>query len=103
VNKAQIVARKSITEERKGEIRKRGRERYGIKGATGELRYGTCPICLKENVKLVCDHDRETGEIRGWPCGGCNMVIGRLGDNLEGVMRVIEYLQKVRDSKEVPE
>ena len=43
---------------------------------------------------LHLDHDHDTGEFRGWLCMGCNMSIGQLGDNLEGLQRAIEYLKR---------
>jgi len=40
------------------------------------------------------DHDHKTDTFRGWLCKHCNVGIGNLGDDLEGVMRAVEYLQK---------
>ena len=68
------------------------RKASGITGATGEAREGECPICLKVGP-LVCDHDHETGRIRGWICKHCNMGIGQIGDSLEAVRRAVAYLE----------
>ncbi len=38
------------------------------------------------------DHCHETGAFRGWLCSGCNMAIGRLGDNHAGIMQAATYL-----------
>lgn len=52
-----------------------------------------CEICFRE-CKLVLDHCHKTGKIRGFICQSCNNIIGRAGDNLEGIMRFVEYLKK---------
>lgn len=41
---------------------------------------------------LHLDHDHDTGEFRGWLCMRCNIAIGGLGDNYEGVLRALDYL-----------
>ena len=38
------------------------------------------------------DHDHETKEHRGWICGNCNTGIGKLGDNISGVQKALDYL-----------
>lgn len=40
------------------------------------------------------DHDHETGEARGWLCKPCNVGLGMLGDNIEGLEQAIRYLKK---------
>jgi len=40
------------------------------------------------------DHDHASGAIRGVLCFYCNTAIGKLGDNLEGVMNAVRYLEK---------
>jgi hypothetical protein len=40
--------------------------------------------------RLAVDHCHETGEVRG----NCNTGIGKLGDNLEGVLQAAVYLSK---------
>lgn len=42
---------------------------------------------------LHLDHCHTTGRFRGWLCSGCNTAIGTLGDNLEGLMKAVAYLQ----------
>lgn len=60
---------------------------------------GACQCCgLPEPIKgrsLAWDHDKKTGAIRGWLCSFCNMGIGMLGDNAEGVAKALAYLSKV--------
>lgn len=54
-----------------------------------------CECCNEITAQgLHLDHDHETGEFRGWLCFGCNTALGKLGDNLEGVMRLVRYLRK---------
>lgn len=48
--------------------------------------------CCKEPSRLVVDHDHNTGDFRGWLCRRCNLGIGRLGDNLEGIINAANYL-----------
>jgi hypothetical protein len=43
---------------------------------------------------LYLDHDHKTGEFRGWICHDCNTALARAGDNLEGVMNLVRYLEK---------
>jgi hypothetical protein len=51
-----------------------------------------CECCGKVTKKLHLDHDK-TG-FRGWLCHGCNTGIGALGDNIEGILRALDYLIK---------
>jgi hypothetical protein len=52
------------------------RRNWGIKlplwEAVREEGGGGCPICLRQNVRLVVDDDHATGEWRGNPCDLCN-------------------------------
>jgi len=43
--------------------------------------------------KLAVDHCHETGVVRGLLCFRCNQALGNFGDNLEGINKVVEYLQ----------
>lgn len=51
-----------------------------------------CAICSRTG-KLVLDHDHATGAFRGYICRDCNMGLGKLGDNLDSLMRAIAYLR----------
>ena len=42
------------------------------------------------------DHDHEDGEFRGWLCHGCNTGLGKLGDNVEGLLEGIDYLLRAK-------
>jgi hypothetical protein len=54
--------------------------------------------CCKRNRNparsFSLDHDHPTGKFRGWLCYSCNSAIGKLGDNLAGLMRAVEYLRR---------
>ena len=57
----------------------------------------TCAICKKLPVKgneLVFDHCHKTEKFRGYCCNSCNRSMGVLGDDVEGMMNVINYLLK---------
>ena len=49
---------------------------------------------------IVLDHDHKTMLFRGWLCDDCNLGLGKLGDNLEGIMKAMKYLVNVLDSNE---
>ena len=53
--------------------------------------------CGQKFNKLVLDHCYEKETFRGWICHHCNLSIGHLGDNIEGLQMAIEYLK--RDGK----
>lgn len=55
---------------------------------------GKCDCCGKKEEKLNLDHDHDTKQFRGWLCSGCNLGIGKLGDNLESVKKALEYLER---------
>lgn len=56
-----------------------------------------CKLCgaHKDNFSyaLNVDHCHKTGKIRGLLCGPCNTAIGRFGDDVAGVERVLKYLK----------
>lgn len=64
-----------------------------------------CPLCKKYsiayvNVKIVVDHDQETGMPRGIICDSCNTGLGRFknGENL--LEDAMEYLRRHEESEE---
>jgi hypothetical protein len=54
-----------------------------------------CECCGKTSEKLHWDHCHDSSEHRGWLCNNCNTGIGKLGDNIEGVLKAVDYLAKV--------
>ncbi len=58
---------------------------------------GVCECCGKSQLGgkvLALDHCHATGAFRGWLCNRCNTSIGHLGDNKEGLLRAIKYLER---------
>ena len=53
---------------------------------------GACEICGRIKP-LDADHDHNTGVIRGFLCRNCNMTLGRFGDDVPGIERVLVYLR----------
>ena len=58
-----------------------------------------CECCHKKagtlwgTGNLNADHAHESTVFRGWLCGTCNTGMGKLGDNLEGVLQAAIYLE----------
>ena len=52
-----------------------------------------CEIC-GSLISLCLDHNHKTGKFRGILCLNCNLSLGKFGDNLEGIERVVSYLKK---------
>ena len=52
----------------------------------------TNPNLGPHRKKLQLDHDHDTGKFRGWICDNCNVALSRSGDNLQGVINLINYL-----------
>jgi hypothetical protein len=57
-----------------------------------------CECCGNEQPgrALSFDHCHDSGQFRGWLCVQCNVGIGALGDNEEGLMRAIIYLRQAK-------
>jgi Recombination endonuclease VII len=54
-----------------------------------------CECCGEIPRKWCLDHDHKTDKFRGWLCDKCNTGIGKLGDDLEGVMKAVKFLKNV--------
>jgi hypothetical protein len=57
----------------------------------------TCAICDVKHTdikKLHVDHCHKTGEVRGLLCNNCNNGMGKLGDSIERLELVINYLKQ---------
>jgi hypothetical protein len=56
---------------------------------------GVCAICGRPatQIRLLVDHNHNTGRVRGLLCYRCNTALGRLGDSVEGLERALAYLQ----------
>ena len=53
-----------------------------------------CAVC-KRKEGLVFDHCHTTEQFRGYLCDPCNRSMGVLGDNVEGLLRYVNYLNRV--------
>lgn len=56
-----------------------------------------CDCCNKDIITtktIQLDHCHKTGLFRGWLCKECNISMGNLGDDINGIMRVIKYMNK---------
>lgn len=59
-----------------------------------------CPICnktpdrFKKPNRWHLDHDSKNGNFRGWLCETCNMSLGLLGDDIQGIVNALNYLIK---------
>jgi hypothetical protein len=45
--------------------------------------------------KFMVDHCHSTGKVRGLLCKRCNIALGEVGDNVNVLQSMIEYLQKL--------
>lgn len=68
-------------------------EYYRIWEAQGKI-CACCGSSTPQGRGWCVDHDHETRKVRGILCAKCNLGIGQLGDNLEGVLRAYNYLLK---------
>lgn len=59
---------------------------------------GECAICGKHQneikKRLFVDHDHKTGKLRGLLCRQCNSILGYSYDNINILLKTIEYLNK---------
>jgi hypothetical protein len=72
-------------------------------GISYEAPEGTkCSICNKlqdEKNKLVFDHCHKNNTFRGYCCNSCNRSLGVLGDDVEGLIKALNYLLKSQPTK----
>lgn len=59
-----------------------------------------CELCGKIPFQWVLDHDHADDTFRGWLCQPCNTGLGKLGDNLEGLIKAVNYLIMTKNRKE---
>lgn len=76
-------------------IKKQSKLRNDLKKSWDHLKTNICDCCGQEHHKtLVLDHDHNTLKFRGWICEDCNLGLGKLGDNIEGVEKALAYLKR---------
>lgn len=61
-----------------------------------DSRCGVCGVKHRKtpHLQLLVDHDYRTGERRGLLCSTCYTAMCQFGDDLEGIMRVVDYLKR---------
>mgnify|MGYP001608226963 FL=1 len=58
---------------------------------------GGCEACDNPPLmsrSLHMDHNHETGEFRGWLCSNCNRALGFLGDDIERLYSLAQYMSR---------
>jgi hypothetical protein len=79
------------------------RFRYGITHADYEQlltkQGGHCALCdrtpeMEYYGKLAVDHDHVADRVRGLLCMQHNQALGKLGDTVESIRKVLEYLER---------
>lgn len=64
------------------------------KNAPPKPAHNRCIVCFnKPDNVLVCEHDHKADKFRGWICNECNVALGQLGDDAEGVARALAYIK----------
>lgn len=81
------------------ELKKKLRDEYYSDCGPSDGEPWKCPICEKisiagVNVKIVVDHDQETGLPRGLLCDSCNTGLGRFKNGEDHLQNAIEYLRR---------
>lgn len=64
-------------------------EEYAERMATSSC----CEVCSSTH-RLQYDHCHDSMGFRGVLCWDCNSAIGKLGDNVEGLTKALEYLRR---------
>lgn len=78
---------------------KKAYDRYGVTEEQFWAMYndqqGCCAGCLKEFIRTPdIDHNHDTGKVRGLLCNNCNRGIGHLKENIDTMLRLIDYLKR---------
>lgn len=79
---------------------------YGITKEEAKLlsqkQNNKCALCLKDLEFKIgftnsahVDHCHATGKVRGILCGNCNTALGKLGDSVESIKKVLKYLEGI--------
>lgn len=56
-----------------------------------------CEGCGRLQEDSLClDHDHTTGVFRGWLCHACNIGLGKFGDSVASVERILAYLKRAQ-------
>ena len=69
---------------------------------TAPVQPDNCECCFCSPEKWHLDHDHIYHTFRGWLCETCNIGIGKLGDDLQGIIYALKYLcsrTQINDSR----
>jgi hypothetical protein len=93
---------RAYREEHREKLNKYARKRalarnYGMTQTDWEEMYraqaGLCLLCEEKHERLCVDHCHQTGKVRGLLCLQCNTALGKLGDSVPALVRVVSYLK----------
>lgn len=71
--------------------------RQKLRAVLSKISGNRCACCRKRARRFVLDHCHTTGIVRGAICHRCNNGLGMFGDNTDGLIKAIEYLQNPVD------
>ena len=55
---------------------------------------GNCEVCSRRLDKVCIDHCHSTNKVRGVLCHNCNTALGLVGDNVETLSKLIQWLER---------
>lgn len=92
VSKKQKITRKIKPDHirEKDRLRRNARKKH-VEGFLPP-RPDNCELCEEKHDKLVIDHDHKSGFFRGWLCGPCNMLLGRIESRPDFMEAIKNYL-----------
>lgn len=67
---------------------------------TAPIKPKRCECCGKKPNRWCLDHDHKDNSFRGWLCNKCNEGLGKLGDDLDGVIKAVNYLLLAQNRKQ---
>lgn len=94
-----LLYQRRYAEKHRDRLLEKGRARRGMPTPSRPCPT-VCEVCSNPPAEthpgktLHLDHCHTSGAFRGWLCTNCNTGLGKLGDNVEGVRRALEYLER---------
>jgi hypothetical protein len=59
------------------------------------MNHDSCQVCGRDITEKKCiDHCHTTEKIRGVLCNNCNTALGLVGDNVQILSKLIQYLEQ---------
>jgi hypothetical protein len=78
----------------KSEAKKKAKELGILYTAPKDTICGICNKPASKGNNIVFDHCHLSNTFRGYCCNSCNRSMGVLGDNVDGLLRALNYLLK---------